>query len=129
MTKIWNLLQQWHQGSIVFKVTSRKTEIAKSAREPKLQELLAENAPAIRYLEQIGDLITADHKVLNEGGEFRNSPRYAAVVQDLATQWSQSYPRKTKTSQETEKISRKFLEPSRKSFALTIYWNLREEHA
>ena len=29
----------------------------------------------------------ADHKVVNEGGESRNSRQYAVVVQDLATQW------------------------------------------
>ena len=34
------------------------------------------------------------------------------MVQDLATQWSQSYPCKTKTSQETEKSLQKFLEPT-----------------
>ena len=60
------------------------------------------------------DLITTHHKVLNEDGESRNNRRYAVVVQDLATQWMQSYPCKTKTSQETEKSSRKFLEPSHK---------------
>ena len=32
------------------------------------------------------DLITADHKDLNEGGEARNNHRCAVVVQDLATQ-------------------------------------------
>ena len=64
--------------------------------------------------EKFGDLITADHKVLNEEGESRNSHRYAVVVQDLATQWIQSYPCKTKTSQETEKSLRTFLEPSQK---------------
>ena len=36
------------------------------------------------------------------------------VVQDLATQWKQSYPCKTKTSQETQKSSQNFLEPTRK---------------
>ena len=36
------------------------------------------------------------------------------VVQDLATQRLQSYPCKTKTSQETSKNIMKFLEPSRK---------------
>ena len=36
------------------------------------------------------------------------------VVQDLATQWIQSYPCKTKTSQETQKSLMKFLEPTRK---------------
>ena len=41
---------------------------------------------------EFGDLITADHKILNDGGESRNNQRYAVVVQDLATQWIQSYP-------------------------------------
>ena len=36
------------------------------------------------------------------------------MVQDLTTQWIQSYPCKTKTSQETQKSLQKFLEPSRK---------------
>ena len=59
----------------------------------------------------VGDLITADHKVLIEECESRNSHRYAVVVQDLSTQWSHSYPCRTKTSQQTEKSSRKFFEP------------------
>ena len=37
--------------------------------------------------ENMGNLITADHKVLSEGCESRNYHRYAAVVQDMATQW------------------------------------------
>ena len=61
-----------------------------------------------------GDLITADHKVLCESCESRNNHRFATVVQDLATQWIQSYPCKTKTSQETERSLQKFLEPKRK---------------
>ena len=36
------------------------------------------------------------------------------MVQDLATQWIQSYPCKTKTSQETQRSLQKFLEPNRK---------------
>ena len=76
--------------------------------------------------ENFGDLITADHKVLGEGCESRNNHRYAVVVQDLATQWIQSYPCKTKTSQDTQiacksSWSRK---GSLKSFTLTIPWNL-----
>ena len=46
--------------------------------------------------EKFGDLITADHKVLSEESQSRNNHRYAVVVQDLATQWIQSYPCKTK---------------------------------
>ena len=64
--------------------------------------------------EHFGDMITADHKVLSEESESRNNYRYAVVVQDLATQWIQSYPCQTKTSQETQKNPMKFLEPTRK---------------
>ena len=69
---------------------------------------------AVPRAEIFGDLITADHKVLSEGCESRNSHRFAIVVQDLATQWIQSYPCKTKTSQETQRSLQKFLEPDRK---------------
>ena len=61
-----------------------------------------------------GDLITADHKVLSEGCESRNNHRHAVVVQDMATQWIQSYPCETQTSLETRKSFQKFLEPDRK---------------
>ena len=64
--------------------------------------------------EHFGDLITADHKDLSEESESRSNHRYAVVVQDLATQWLQSYPCKTKTSQETKKSLMKFLDPTRK---------------
>ena len=72
--------------------------------------------------EHFGDLITADHKIFIEESESRNNHQYAVVVQDLATQWLQSYPCKTKTSHETQK------EPwsrrgNQKSFTLTIPWN------
>ena len=67
---------------------------------------------AVPRAERFGDLITAGHKVLNEGGESRNNNRYAVVVQDLTTQRNQSFPWKTKTSQETEESLSKLLEPS-----------------
>ena len=63
---------------------------------------------------KFGDLITADHKVLSEGCESRNNHRSAVVAQNLATQWIQSYPCKTKTSQDTQRSLQKFLEPHRK---------------
>ena len=46
--------------------------------------------------ERFGDWITADHTVLSEESESRNNHRYAVVEQDLAAQWVQSYPCKTK---------------------------------
>ena len=69
---------------------------------------------AVPRAEHFGDLISADHKVFSEGYESRNSHRYAIVVQDLATQWIQACPCKTKISQETQRSLQKFLEPDRK---------------
>ena len=72
------------------------------------------NSGAVPRAEIFGDLITADHKVLSAGCEPRNNHQYAVVVQDLATQWIQSYPCKTLTSQETQRSLQKLLEPDRK---------------
>ena len=69
---------------------------------------------AVPRAEIFGDLLTADHKVLSEGCESRNNHRYAVVVQDLATEWIQSDPCKTKTSQETQRSLQKLLEPNEK---------------
>ena len=103
--------------STVFTLITLKTEIARSIRGPNK----ITRAPCRRRFgrvvpraENFGDLITADHKVLSEGRESRNNHRYAIVVQDLATQWIQSYPCKTKTSQETQRSLQKLLEPDRK---------------
>ena len=70
------------------------------------------NVEAVPRAENFGDLITADHK-LSDNCESRNNHRYAVVVQDIATQWIQAYPCKTKTSQETQRSLQKFLEPDR----------------
>ena len=68
----------------------------------------------VLWADKFGDLITADHKVLNERGDSGNNHRYSVTEQDLATQWIQSCPCKTQASQETERRLRKFLEPSEK---------------
>ena len=61
----------------VFILTSRKTEIARSARGQKIAR-----APCRRRIggvvpraENFGDLFTADHNVLSEGCESRNNHR------------------------------------------------------
>ena len=84
------------------------------------------NGGAVPRAENFGDLITPDHKVLSEGCESRNNHRYAVVVQDLATQWIQSYPCRTKTSQETQRAHKGTWSRigSLKSCTLTIPWNL-----
>ena len=91
--------------------------MAKSDCEPKMTR-----SPCSRHtgevllrVEKFGDLITAEHKVLDEESEPRNNHPYAVVVQDLAAQWIQSYRCKTKTLQETEKSVRKFFEPLQKT--------------
>ena len=84
----------------------QRTKITRHPRRRRTGEV-------VPRAENVGDLITADHKVLSEGCESRNNHRYA-VVQDLATEWIQSYPCKTKTSQETDRSFPKFLEPTRK---------------
>ena len=66
------------------------------------------NGGAVLRAENFDDLITADHKIVSEGCESRNNHRYAIMVQDLATQWIQSYPCKKKTSQEIEKKASRF---------------------
>ena len=97
-------------------LTSRKTEFARSARGPKSIGPRAEDVLAESFFVQknFGDLITADHEVLSEGCESLNNHRYAVVVQDLASQWIQSYLCKTKTFEETQRSLQKFLEPTRK---------------
>ena len=69
---------------------------------------------AVPRAKKFGDLITAHHKVLNQGSESRRNHRYAVVVQDLATQWIQSCSCKTKTPHETERSLSKFFELSHK---------------
>ena len=72
------------------------------------------NGGAVPRAENFGDLITADHKVLSDNCESRNNHRFAIVVHDLATQWIQSYPCRTKTSRLTQRSLQKFMEPDRK---------------
>ena len=100
----------------VFILTSQKTEIARSARRTNITRAPCRRriGGAVPRAENFGDLITADHKVLSDNCESRNNHRYAVVVQDLATQWIQSYPCKTKISQQTQRSLQKYLEPSRK---------------
>ena len=67
------------------------------------------------------DLITADHKIPSEESESRNIHRYVVKVQDLTTQWLQSYTCKKKTSQEIQKSPQKFLE-SDKETESHLHW-------
>ena len=80
----WSREQKWNwvRVSTVYVRTFRRIQIVISAVVPRA--------------EHFGDLTKADHKVLSEESESRNNHRYVVVVQDLATQWLQSYPCTTK---------------------------------
>ena len=52
-------------------------------------------------------------KSLAKNVSLDNNHQYTVVVQDLATEWIQPYPCKTKTSQETKSL-KQFFEPTRK---------------
>ena len=93
--------------------TCQKTKITRAPCRSRIGRV-------IHRAELFGDLITSDHNIVSEGCESRNNHRYAVVVQDLATQCIQSYPCKTKTSQESQKSLQKFLEPNRKPKVIYI---------
>ena len=110
-TQIRNVLRKWRISTHL--PEDRNCEVSlrtKMTRAPCRRR----TGEAVPGAEKFGDLIKADHTVHNEGCESRDNHRYAVVVQDLATQWIQSYPCKTKTSYETERSLSKFLEPSHK---------------
>ena len=67
----------------------------------------------LKIAESFGEKMTADHKVLNEDPKSRMLLQSAVFVQDLATQWSQSYPCKTKSAQEAQRSPRQFSRPEK----------------
>ena len=79
----------------------KRTKIAKAPCKKRTGD-------ALLRAEKFGDLLTADHKVFNEGCESRNNHRYSVVVQDLATQWIQSYPCKTKNLRRRKEVYESF---------------------
>ena len=117
-TQILNVLRKWYQnqGSTVFILTSPKDRNCEVCLRTKMTRAHGRRriGEGLLRAEKFGDLITAGHKVFNEGCESRDNHRYAVVVQDLATQWIQSYQCKTEISHETEKSFSKFWEPSHK---------------
>ena len=84
------------------------------------------NGGVVPLAENFGDLITSDQNVLSENCKSRNNHRYAVVVQDLATQWIQSYPCKQKLHKKHREACKSSWSQigNLKSFTLTIPWNL-----
>ena len=112
----FSVQRTWQPGSTEYMLTSQKNEIAKSASEVRLQELLAEDALAKHYLEE-RTLVTWIQPITKSSMRKVNLVTITDTqswYKILPTQWIQSYPCKTKASQESEKSLRKFLEPSQK---------------
>ena len=72
---------------------------ARKSQELHAEGILRDEKSGYRKLQNFGDTTAADYKVLNE--ESRLHHRCSAVVQDLATQWMQSYSCRSKTAQDT----------------------------
>ena len=60
---------------------------------------------------KFADSITADHQILNEDDASRNHDRVALIILDRFTQWTESYPCKTKSSDECVICFQKFVGP------------------
>ena len=94
----------------------RRTKVTRAPSKINLDD----RADRVKTAETFRDMITADHKVLNEEQQSRLHHRYAVVVQDLATQRIQSYPCKTQSAQETQRSLRTFLRPEENPRSICI---------
>ena len=108
--------RNWVRVSTVLKLASRKIRNCEICQRTKNYKGPVQNTHWYSHAqsETVWWFDTADHKVLSEESESRNNHRYVEVVQDLATQWIQSYLCKSKSSHETQKNLIKFPEPARK---------------
>ena len=117
MNYLWSREQKWYRTFFTHFRKDRNCDICLRMKITRAS-CRRRTGTVVPRAENFGDLTTADHKVLGEGCESRRNHRYAVVVHDLATQWVQSYPCKTKTSQETQKSLQKFFGPDRKPFVI-----------
>ena len=123
-TYFWSREEKRFRVNITFLLTSRKTGSAISDWGRRERGLLAEDAP-VQSCPELKILVkkTADRKVLGAGCESRH---FAEVVQDLATQWIQSYPFKPKISRRPRRAYKSFWSRrgNQESLTLTILWHL-----
>ena len=74
------------------------------------------NAKEVIFPKENGNFIfpVADGRIKHLGGDQEQRTSTLVRQRPFRTQWLQSYPCKTKTSQDTQKSLMKFLEPTRK---------------
>ena len=89
-TQIWNILRKWQRirWSTVFShfPKDRNCDVSWMSKFTKASDRRHIGGAPLRA-EKFGDLITADHIVLNEGCESWDTHHHAVVVHDLTTQW------------------------------------------
>ena len=61
--------------------------------------------PARRF----GDRLTADHKTLMDDQAARHGARYALIIQDEYTKWTQAYATKSRSHEEVVMALRRFM--------------------
>ena len=110
--RVQSLYQKEVQGSAMCSHIFQRTQVATYAEGPQLYGLHAESEAKATYFAQksLVTLLRPTTEVLIEEGESRNHHRYAVIVQDLATQWIQRYPCKSKASQEMMRSLQKLLD-------------------
>ena len=106
----WSREQKWKRVRVntMFLCTFRRDPICDSCLKTKITRASCRRCTGtvVPRTEHFAQRIT---KFSVKKSESRNNHRYAVVVQDLATQWIQTYPCQTQTSQETQKNLMKFL--------------------
>ena len=60
---------------------------------------------------RFGEMITADHKIMNDDDASREEDRTACVIQDKWSYWLQAYPAPTKSTADTKRALCRFLGP------------------
>ena len=119
---------EWYWANTVLKLTSRKTEIAKSARGLKLKVPLAEDALAKQYLEQ-RSLVTWSQQITKSSTRRVNLGTITSTLSWYKILKLNGFNliREQKTSQETEKRAYKSSwnrRGNQKLFTQTIHWSL-----
>ena len=111
-------LQEFRENLVDDRVPARRDSHASSSHEPSSEPTptrsvdLGKHSVETHFPKDRNCEICQEDQ--NYNGPVQKTHRCAIVVQDLATQWIQSYPCKNKTSQETQRSLQKFLEPDRK---------------
>ena len=128
MTHIRNVLQKCHSGNTVSSLTPKKTEISKSASEPRLQVLFAGGELAKQYHGQ-NFLVTRQQQITRSSTRMLNHGTITgtpSLFKNLPLNRFNHIRAKQRLLRRRTEVCASFSsrQKSRKSFTLTIHWNL-----